>query len=158
MLTPCDDDDQDGASSDCCSEDAEVASPGLRRTFSELVLALPADTHQFCLSLLWRLRDHKLVQSWCWEEGLLRVRADTDALEGMSSIEGSYSNVWLLRLIEAAYRLEADRLRSQVSSRGRGCWDGSRRSSSSRPSPREEDAATDFAFLLSDPGTAVSAA
>ena len=114
-----------------------------RREFSELVLALPAETHHFCLQLLCRLREQALVQCWCWEEGILRVRADTEALVGLAGIEGSCSNVWLLRLIEAAYRLDLDRVRRGSSAAEPGA---------ERCDSPQEEAATDFSFLCGDGG------
>jgi PAS domain S-box-containing protein len=127
-------------------DEDRIESPAERpREFSELILALPPETHHFCLQLLWRLREQALVQAWCWEDGMLRVRADTEALTGLAGIEGSCSNVWLLRLIEAAYRLDLDRVR-------RAGGAGVELAAESYDSPKEE-AATDFSFLCGDGGT-----
>ena len=119
-----------------------------RRTFAELVLTLPADMHHFCLGLLWRLREEALVQEWCWEEDTLRVRADTEALSLIAGIEGSGPNLWLLRLVEAAYRLDIKR----VHSAGLGRGDLGRAAAESCLTSLDESA-TDFSFLSGDGGS-----
>jgi hypothetical protein len=102
--------------------------------FSELVMDIPAETSAFCLTLLWTLKNKGLVQNWRWEEGVLRVWADTDQIVSRSSIpECSGGNMWLLRLIEATqYREE-----SQFQIPMNNSFDGN-------------DAGTDFSFLGCD--------
>ena len=102
--------------------------------FSELVMDVPAETSAFCLTLLWTLKDQGLVQYWRWEEGILRVWADTDQIACRSSVPDSYGgNVWLLRLIEATqYREEPQAQIHTINSF------------------ESNDAGTDFSFLGCD--------
>jgi PAS domain S-box-containing protein len=126
------------------ADDDDCNSPADKdaRIFSELILALPGETHQFYFALLWRLRDQALVQGWYWEEGMLRVRADTEALAKLAGIEGSYGNIWLLRLVEAAYRLELDLLRRDAA--------GSDSEATAAREPLFDESATDFSFLCGE--------
>ena len=127
-------------------DDIVLPADGDARIFSELILSLPGETHQFCLALLWRLRDQALVKGWYWEEGMLRVHADTEALANLAGIEGSYANVWLLRLVEAAYRLELDLLRRDA----RGGGDSE--ATAAAREPLYDESATDFSFLCGECG------
>ncbi len=69
--------------------------------FSELVMQVPPETNAFFLTLLWTLKNKGIVQNWRWEDGVLRVWADTDLLSCQSSNTESCGSSWLLRLIEA---------------------------------------------------------
>ena len=83
--------------------------------FSELVMDVPAETSAFCLTLLLTLKNQGLVQSWRWEEGVLRVWADTDQIAGRSCVpDSSGGNVWLLRLIEATQYREESQVQIQT--------------------------------------------
>jgi hypothetical protein len=101
--------------------------------FSELVMDVPAETSAFCQSLLWTLKGKGLVQNWRWEEGVLRVWADTDQIASRSSVTECSGNVWLLRLIEATQYVEESYVRTPAIN----SFDGN-------------DAGTDFSFLGGD--------
>mmetsp|Transcript_23603 Transcript_23603/g.49385 ORF Transcript_23603/g.49385 Transcript_23603/m.49385 type:complete len:156 (-) Transcript_23603:56-523(-) len=102
--------------------------------FSELVMDVPAETSAFCLSLLWTLKNQGLVQNWRWEEGVLRVWADTDQIVSRSSVPDCCGgNVWLLRLIEATQYREESQVQIQ-----------------SNNSFESNDVGTDFSFLGCD--------
>ena len=94
--------------------------------FSQLIMMVAPETHVFFFSLLWTLKERGMVLHWHWEDGILRMLADTELILSRTSIPDGFANSWLLRLIEAAH-----------------CHDYF-------PYHQAEDSATDFSFLGDD--------
>lgn len=90
-----------------CDSESSSSSGSRAVQFSELVMTVPPEINGFCLSILWTLKDKGVVQSWYWEEGVLRVWADADLIFSRSTNCdcGGYSP--LARLIEATQYREA---------------------------------------------------
>jgi hypothetical protein len=105
--------------------------------FSELVMTVPPETNAFCSTLLWTLKNKGVVQNWRWEDGVLRVWADTDALSYQTSNTECCGGSWLLRLIQATQH-----------------FDDQQMNLSARPDffAFGEEAATDFSYLGCDYG------
>ncbi len=103
--------------------------------FSELVMTVPPETNAFCFTLLWTLKNKGIVQNWRWEDGVLRVWADTDLLSCQSSNTECCGGSWLLRLIQATQNCDDQHMNL-----------------SARPEifAFGEDAATDFSYLGCD--------
>ena len=103
--------------------------------FSELVMTVPPETNAFCFTLLWTLKNKGVVQNWRWEDGVLRVWADTDLLSFQSSNTECCGGSWLLRLIQATQHCDDQLMYSCA-----------------RPEifAFDEEAATDFSYLGCD--------
>lgn len=106
------------------------------RPLSELVMFVTQEASPFCLSMLWNLKEKRVVQNWVWEEEMLRVRVDTELLSrvpaiAMSELAGVSSIFPLIRAV-----LYFNNYRDELSK-------------VQKPSMAEEEA-TDFSFLCNN--------
>ena len=103
--------------------------------FSELMMLVCPETSAFCLSLLWILREKRVVQNWFWEDGILRVWADMDFISRVPSVPDCAGACWLLQLIQTTQHE----------------YEGTCPMQLREPFYCGEDEATDFSFLCSGP-------